>query len=167
MSHPIAHLLKTVFLGLLLSLLIVACNQQSDAKNKPIPQLNDDNIDAFALSLGKDYFRTAASLTTSFKSHKQSGKSYQFTQFRNNTWTPAYIKEKKFYQSVYQQNKIYINSSKRKPLFLAYENLIYIGVDLKNALLNKNNLLEKEAMASLRQDKASIKAILKLKNNKG
>ncbi|MBL1321354.1 MAG: hypothetical protein COA63_009900 [Methylophaga sp.] len=160
MSH---YSLKAIFLWLCLSFFIVACGQKPSAEKAEMPQLNDSNIHAFSLSLSKDYYNTVDKLITAYKSHKQSDDSYGFTQFRNNTWTPAYIKEKKFYQSVYQQNKAYINASNTKPLFLAYENLIYIGVDLKNSLLNKNGDLEKEALASLKQDKTSIKAILNAK----
>ncbi len=165
MSHPTIYSLKSVILWLFLSFFIVACGQKSGSEETEIeiPQLNDSNIHAFSLSLGKGYYSTANKLIAAFKAHKQSGDAYKFTQFRNNTWTPAYIKEKKFYQAVYQKNKAYINASNTKPLFLAYENLIYIGVDLKNSLLDKNIELEKEALASLKQDKVTIKAILKAK----
>jgi hypothetical protein len=163
MTRSAIYSLKPLFLSLCLSFFIVACNQKPETEKAEILQLNDSNIHAFSLSLGKDYYSIANKLITAFKKHKPSGDGYGFSQFRNNTWTPAYIKEKKFYQSVYQQNKAYINSSDTKPLFLAYENLIYIGVDLKNSLLDKNPELEKEALASLKQDKATIKATIKAK----
>ncbi len=163
MPHPTIYSLKSIFLWLFLSIFISACGQKTGSEKAEIPQLDDSNIHAFSFSLGKNYYSTSNKLLVAFKAHKQSGDSYAFTQFRNNTWTPAYIKEKKFYQAVYQKNKAYINSSNAKPLFLAYENLIYIGVDLKNSLLDKNFELEKKALVSLRQDKATIKAILKVK----
>ncbi|MFW5425765.1 MAG: hypothetical protein ACKE8G_04425 [Methylophagaceae bacterium] len=163
MAHPTFYSLKSIFLWIGLSIILVACGQKPGPEKAEIPELDDSNIHAFSLSLGKNYYSTANKLIAAFKAHKQSGDSYGFTQYRNGTWTPAYIKEKKFYQSVYQQNKAYINASNAKPLFLAYENLIYIGVDLKNSLLDENVELEKGALASLKQDKITIKAILKAK----
>ena len=163
MPRSTTYSLSSIFLWLYLSFFLVACGQKSGAEKAEVPHLDDSNIHAFSLSLGKDYYSTANKLFAAFKTHKQSGDGYGFSQFRNNTWTPEYVKEKKFYHSVYQQNKAYINSSDSKPLFLAYENLIYIGVDLKNSLLDKNAELEKEALASLKQDKITIKAILKAK----
>lgn len=163
--------LKPLFVGLFLSIFIIACNQESDSEKvektetKEIPQLNDSNIHAFSASLSKEYFNTVNKLITAFDSHKKAGKHFEFTQFRNNIWTPAYMEEKDFYQSVYKKNKAYINSSNTKPLFLAYENLIYTGIYLKRSLLNEDVGLEKEARTSLEQDKAAIKAVLKLQNN--
>jgi len=68
---------------------------------------------------------------------------------------------KDYFNIVDQLITAYINAGNTKPLFLAYENLIYIGVDLKNSLLDENIELEKEALTSLKQDKTAIKAVLK------
>lgn len=157
---------KSLFLWFSLSLILVACGQEPSSEKVEkidIPQLNNGNIHAFSVALSKEYFNTTSSLITAFNSHKQAGKHFEFTQFRNNTWTPAYIKEKRFYQSVYKKNKGFINSGNTKPLFLAYENLIYIGIGLKNSLLDQDIALEKEAMSSLEQDKATINTILNVK----
>ncbi len=70
------------------------------------------------------------------------------------------MEKKRYYQAVYKQNKTYITSNNLTPLFLAYENLIYIGINLKNSLLDNNSALEKEALTSLKEDQATILKIL-------
>lgn len=155
-------LFRILILGLLFAFFLSACNESADthpSRTIVIPTLTDGNIKAFIHSLSKDYKASSSSLVTAFNSYKDSGDSFGFTQFRNQKWTPEYMGKKRFYQAVYKQNKTYITNNFTQ-LFLAYENLIYIGINLKNSLLDNNSALEKEAMASLKEDKATILKIV-------
>ncbi len=151
-------LIKTTAISLCFALLFSACDKPVDSepatKTKAIPTLNNKNLKAFIYTLSQDYMKSSSNLLTAFNVYKKSGDSFGFIQFRNHKWTPAYIEKKNYYQAVYKQNKAYITNNNLSPLFLAYENLIYIGINLKNSLLDKNNDLEKEALRSLEEDRA-------------
>jgi hypothetical protein len=156
-------LFRTLILGLFFTFFLSGCNESADTSSSitiVIPTLTNGSIKAFIHSLSKDYSATSSNLVTAYNSYKNSGDSFGFTQFRNQKWTPAYMEKKRYYQAVYKQNKTYITSNNLTPLFLAYENLIYIGINLKNSLLDNNSALEKEALTSLKKDQATILKIL-------
>jgi len=142
----------------------VSCDKSSEKaveKAKPIIDLNDANVKQFTQSLSKDYIKVQKDLLDSFYSHKKAGDSYGFTQYRNLKWTPAYIEKKDYYQAVLDKNRAYITTAGIKPLFLRFENLIYIGINLKNGLLNDDQALLKTTLAEASADKKIVESFAK------
>jgi len=149
---------------LCLSLSLISCDKGSEKPTeeaKPIIELNDGNVQQFTQSLAKDYAQIQKALLDAFYSHKKSGDSYGFTKFRNHSWTPNFVEKKDYYQAVLNKNRDYISTAGIKPLFLRFENLIYIGINLKNGLLNNDQDLMKETLAEAAADKKIIESLAK------
>jgi len=144
-----------------MSLFLAACDKSSQdtEKAKPIPTLSDANIKQFKVNFYNDYAKTQKALLDKFYSHQKAGDSYGFTQFRNVVWTPKFIEKKDAYQAILDKNRKYIDTTSIKPMFLRYENLIYIGINLKNGLLDGDQELLKTTLAEAAADKKIIKAI--------
>jgi len=163
MSTRFKHLL-TPFLWLCISLALVSCDKAPDGADKaaePIITLSNENVKEFSRTLAKDYVKRQKELLDSFYSHKKSGEAYGFTQYRNYTWTPEFIEKKKYYQAVLDNNRSFISEKSIKPLFLRFENLIYIGLNLKNGLLNGDEELMKSTLAEAAADRSTIISIAK------
>jgi len=142
----------------------VSCDKSSEKaveKAKPIIELNDTNVKKFTQSLTIDYVNTQKALIDAFYSHKKSGDSFGFTQFRNHKWTPNFVEKKDSYQAVLDKNRDYISKVGIKPLFLRFENLIYIGINLKNGLLNNDQDLMKATLAEAAADKKIVESFAK------
>jgi len=154
----------TLFLSLCLSLTLVSCDNGSEKtveKAKPIPVLNDANVKQFTQALSKDYVETQTALLDAFYSHKKSGDSHGFTQYRNYTWTPVFIEKKDYYQAVLDKNRSYVTRKALKPAFIRFENLIYIGLSLKNGLLNDDQEMMQAALAEAKADKKLVQFVAK------
>jgi len=150
-------------LSLCISFSLVSCDgsDKPAVEAKPIIELDDANLKQFKLALAKDYIKTQKSLLKSFYSHKKSGDTYGFTQYRNFTWTPAFIEKKDYYQATLDKNRAYIDKKSIKPLFLHFENLIYIGLNLKNGLLNDDQELLKTTIAEAAANKKQVISLAK------
>jgi len=149
---------KHIFLMLFLGVVLVACDKGSEDSNLVeaevlVPTLSDANIKAFTIKMAADYKENLNSLMAGFQSAKKEGNEYQFVNFRNHTWTPAYIKQKDYYQKVFENNASYLAQSPSKPLFDKFESLIYVGITLKNALLDKDDVKLKAQLAVIENDK--------------
>jgi len=162
MSFRTNHLL-TIFLSLCLSITLVSCDKSEKIveKEKPIPVLNDDNVKQFTLALANDYEKTQKELLDGFYRYKKAGDSYGFTKFRNGDWTPAFIQKKDYYQAVLNKNRSYITRKALKPAFLRFENLLYIGLSLKNGLLNDDQEMIQAALVEAKADKKLVEFVAK------
>mgnify|MGYP007022657695 CR=1 FL=1 len=163
MSLRINHLL-TIFLSLCLSMSLVSCDKSPEKtveKAKPILVLNDSNIKQFTQALHKDYVDTQKALLDSFYSHKKADDAHGFTEFRNYNWTPAFIVKKDYYQAVLDKNRSYVTRKAIKPAFLRFENLIYIGLNLKNGLLENDQEMIEKALAEAKADKKLVEFVAK------
>ena len=163
MSSRINHIF-TLFLSLCLSLTLVSCDNASEKtveKAKPIPVLNDANIKQFTQALSKDYVETQKDLLDAFYDHKKAGDAHGFTEFRNYDWTPAFIVKKDYYQAVLDKNRSYVTRKAIKPAFIRFENLIYIGLSLKNGLLNDDQEMMQAALAEAEADKKLVEFVAK------
>lgn len=160
----IKHLLN-ILLIVTASLFLTACGKSDQETNTDkagsIPTLNDANIKQFTSDFSIDYIETQKSLLASFHSHQKANDSFGFTQFRNLVWTPAYIEKKNYYQATLDKNRSYIATTSIKPLFLRFENLIYIGINLKNGLLDEDQELITETLAEAKADKKLVVKIAK------
>ena len=153
-----------ILLALCISFTLTSCGKSSEdatEKVKPVIILNDANIKQFTQTLAKDYITTQKSLLDAFYSHQKSGNAYGFTQYRNSTWTPTFIEKKDYYQTVLNKNRDYITKKSIKPLFLRFENLIYVGVNLKIGLLDENQDLIKETLTEAAEDKKIVSTLTK------
>lgn len=153
---------------LMLCLWLSACDQL-DLTPKPssltntsndLIQLNSNNIDTFTIEFAQTYLSTLNELLVAFKKYNNPDSSYQFVQFRNNQWTPQYIKNKNHYQAVLQHNASFLEQSTSRPLFDHFEGLIYIGLDLKKGLLDGRPALIKQALKKAKRDRLQVNAIL-------
>lgn len=163
MSSLTGHRFIILF-WLCLSLSLVSCDkgpEKTAEETKSIIVLDDATVKQFTQSLSKDYIKTQQELLVAFNSYKKAGDIYGFTKFRNNKWTPAYIEKKDYYQAVLDKNRAYISTAGIKPLFLRFENLIYIGINLKNGLLNEDQELLKTTLAEAAADKKIVESFAK------
>lgn len=153
--------LLNIFLIVTMGLFLTACDKsgQETEKAKPILTLSDANVKQFKIDFYKDYVKTQKELLDAFHRHQKAGDSFGFTEFRNVVWTPAFIEKKDSYQAILDKNRTYIDASSIKPMFLRFENLIYIGINLKNGLLDGDQELLSTTLAEAVADKKTVKAI--------
>ena len=155
--------LNYVLLCLCMSLFITACGGDK-APEETTPEmivLNDDNITVFTLRFAKEYIHTLNKLISGFHEAKKSNSSYNFVLYRNKTWTPEYIERKHYYEAILKNNSAYIATSPVKPLFDKFSSLIFIGINLKNGLLDQDQDKLQKTMITIEEDKAVVKAIIK------
>jgi len=157
---------KQLLLVFAICVFLVACDKDADdAKITEVevivPILSDDNIKEFTIGMAKNYNANLDSLMAEFYSAQKADNEYQFVNFRNYTWTPNYIKQKDFYQKVLENNASYLSRSPSRPLFDKFEQLIYIGIDLKNALLDKDEAKLQEHLVAINKDKDTVNSLTK------
>lgn len=157
---------KQIFLMFIISVVLVACDKGSeDSKvaeaEVSVPTLSDQNIKDFTVKMAKDYNANLDSLMVSFNQAKKDDQEYKFVNFRNQQWTPAYIKQKDYYQKVLADNSTYLSTSPSRALFDKFENLIYIGIGLKNALLDKDDIKLQAQLAEIKKDKDIVNGLIK------
>ena len=165
---PLSSKLNFLILGFL-SLFLVGCSDNStEAETAPtsppvaeILELNADNIEEFTLTFADNYIETVDTLLIAFKKYKKADDPYGFAQYRNFQWTPKYIEKKDYYLAVIEKNRAFIETSKVKPLFNKFDNLIYYGIDLKRSLLNKDRKLLDETVAALNTQEAIVNTVIK------
>ena len=155
-----------------ISFFLVACGENGnnpENKTSPevteavvkIPLLNANNINDFTHDFANNYLRMVDKLLTSFYKYKETDDPYGFAQHRNFHWTPQYIEKKEYYLATFEQNRAFLDSSKIKPLFILYEELIFHGLDLKHGFLDKNQPLLVKTIAKLQQEKIVVNRLIK------
>lgn len=151
---------------LLLCFSISACdnaNTPETSAEQPTQQqvitLSTDNINAYAQQLASDYLSRQASLLAAFHEAKSKDDAYSFVQFRNYQWTEDYIARKQQYVAVLEHNQAILDAHPAKNLFMAYQNLIYIGLELKNGLLDDDEAMQTKALADAEHDKQLVQGI--------
>lgn len=157
---------KQFFLMFIISIFLVACDKDSEESKVAggevsVPTLSDENIKDFTVKMAKDYNANLDSLVVAFNQAKKDDQEHQFVNFRNRQWTPAYIKQKDYYQKVLADNSTYLSTSPSKVLFDTFENLIYIGIGLKNALLDKDDVKLQAQLAEIKKEKAIVNGLIK------
>lgn len=155
----------SAFFAVALILSITACDNDTElgfttTTKETVPTLTDQNINAFTQKFATDYFSNLDGLLINFHAAYGSDDEYQFINYRNQKWTPAYIKEKHYYATVFEQNKAYLDKSVITPMFNCFENLIYIGLDLKKGLLNKDPELIEQTIVEANADKKLVNSII-------
>ena len=161
---PYFFKLNFLLLCLCLSLFLVGCSDNS-SENETAPvteilELNADNIDEFTLTFANTYLNTVDTLLTEFKKYKKANDPYGFARYRNFHWTPKYIEKKDYYLATIEKNRDFLETSKVKPLFDKFENIIYYGIDLKRSLLEKDRKLLDETVAALKDQEAVVNAVI-------
>lgn len=159
-NQPSTKLYLQFFVLTALVIFLVGCSDESTQDSATtIPTLNDSNINSFTEKLTADYLDMSDRLLHAFKQAKKSGNANFFIEYRNNTWTPAYIPQKDYYTEVFKKNKAFLAKVDAGALFARYENLIYVGLDLKNGLLNQDQDRIQLALAEAAKDKALVSKI--------
>ena len=166
LSNNYLALSKHVFFIFLMSILLVACNKTSDDSvvtevEKEVPTLTDNNIKDFTIKMAKDYNASLDSLLAEFNAAQKDGDEYRFVTFRNSKWTPIYIKKKDYYQNVLAHNSSYLAKSPTKILFDQFEYLIYTGIELKNVLLDEDDVKLQELLLAINKDKALVNELIR------
>jgi hypothetical protein len=123
--------------------------------------LNDQNIKDFTIKMAMDYNDLLDSLLAEFNVANKARDEYRFVNFRNHTWTPNYIKQKDYYQNVLANNSIYLSKSPTRILFDKFEYLIYIGIELKNVLLDEDDVKLQEQLTAITKNKATVGELIK------
>jgi hypothetical protein len=81
--------------ALTICLLLSSCGDNSSTPSAPeTVRLNQSNIKQYAHQIAEDYSSQLNSLLSGYNKARQSGESFDFVQYRNSVWTPAYIKKK-------------------------------------------------------------------------
>jgi adenine-specific DNA methylase len=132
---------------------LTACDssQKSEAQSTPTLKLNANNIDSFTERMAKHYLSTQQALVDAYSAAKKAHDPQSFIDYRNQQWTEQYIVEKDRYAAIYQSNKALITDHSSATLFLLYEDLIYIGLDLKNGLIENDDERQNNALKAAHQ----------------
>jgi hypothetical protein len=154
------HHLHILFISLLM-LVLAGCSSSENEQEKSAVNINltNKNIVSFSQRISDDYFTNINALFQAYQKAALSDKPHEFVNYRNGTWTDNYISKKNYYSKVYETNEKFIISSPIKPLFEEFENLIYIGLDLKNGLLNADQARISNAYSETKQAKLKINSI--------
>jgi len=152
-----------LLLSLLFSFFLSACDNFGDkaAEDVEILTLTDENIQLFSQTLVQDYSAIHSTLLTQFDRFRSANDSFGFAQYRNYNWTPMYIEKKDYYWAVFKKNRSYIESSNLTSFFLGFENLIYLGINLKNGLLDEDQSLIDDTLEEAKHDQQTLTALLK------
>lgn len=118
--------------------------------------LSDENIEQFTSSFSQDYLTALNALVKGFHAYRKADDSFGFVQFRNHKWTPIYIEKKNDYHAIQQHNSSYISKQPVAPLFTAFENMIFHGLALKNALLDNDASLIEETLLAIEKDQKIV-----------
>ena len=155
--------LKYLAFFLLIGLFLAACGEQDKAppKAKEVLTLSDENVSNFTKSFAKEYFQTLDNLITSFEAAKKNDKEYDFVNYRNQTWTPNFKERKDHYEAILKKNNTFIKKAGIKPLFEKFSGMLYVGVYLKNGLLDDDKEKLKKAFSIIEKDKKVVKSLSK------
>ncbi len=158
--------LKQFAFYLLISLFLTACGEQDKTASEPVKTkevltLNGKNISSFTKSFSKEYFSTLDNLVNSFETARDSGKEYEFVKYRNQTWTPNFKERKDYYEAILKKNNAFIKKVGIKPLFEKFSGMLYVGVYLKNGLLDGDKEKLEKAFSIIEKDKKVVKALSK------
>jgi hypothetical protein len=125
------HHLHILFISLLM-LVLAGCSSSENEQEKSAVNINltNKNIVSFSQRISDDYFTNINALFQAYQKAALSDKPHEF-----------------------------IISSPIKPLFEEFENLIYIGLDLKNGLLNADQARISNAYSETKQAKLKINSI--------
>jgi hypothetical protein len=147
--------------ALSICLLLSSCGDNSATSSaSDTVTLNQSNIKQYAHQIAEDYSSQLNNLLSGYNKARQSGESFDFIQYRNSVWTPAYIKKKEFYDELLADNKPFLSSHPASDLFVLFDSLIYIGIDLKNGLLDNDPERANKALARAKEAKSTVLAIL-------
>lgn len=155
------HPLLKISISMLFTLLLMGC----DNANSPTPhspkqnkttELSSKNINEYANEMANSYISIQEQLLKHYQQAKQSNNTYDFIQYRNHKWTPEYMSMKTRYSRDFEHNKAFLEKQPSAPLFAIYENLIYIGLDLKNGLLEEDETRQKTALEEAEKDKQQV-----------
>ncbi len=148
-----------IFILFTFSLAGCSSSESEQAKTVNITSLSNKNIVSFSQKISNDYFSNINALLKAYNKASLSNDSHAFITYRNGTWTDNYIKQKNYYSKVYEANKNFIKDNSIEPLFIEFENLIYIGLDLKNGLLETDKARINNALSETKKAKLSINSI--------
>lgn len=158
--------LKYLAFFLLISLFLTACGEQDKAseatsKVKEVLTLSNKNVSSFTKSFAKEYFQTLDNLVASFEAAKKNGKEYDFVNYRNRTWTPNFKERKDYYEAILKKNNTFVKEVGIKPLFEKFSGMLYIGIYLKNGLLDGDKEKLEKAFSTIEKDKKVVKSLTK------
>jgi hypothetical protein len=163
-DNTFMHLLLKAGISMLLTLFLLGC----DSTNTPAPhspkqnkatELSSKNINEYANEMVNSYISIQEQLLKHYQQAKESNNTYDFIQYRNHTWTPEYMSMKIRYSRDFEHNKAFLEKQPTAPLFAIYENLIYIGLDLKNGLLENDEARQEKALEEAKKDKQQVISI--------
>lgn len=149
---------------LLISLFLTACGEQEKVVAEPVKEvltLSNKNIKGFTKDFAKEYFSTLNSLVTSFKAAKKNDNKYDFINYRNRVWTPNYKERKDYYEAILEKNNTFIKNAGITPLFEEFSGIIYIGIYLKNGLMDDDNEKLKKASSLMKEGTKVVKNLSK------
>lgn len=157
LMHPFLQ----ISISMLFMLLLMGCdNANSPAPHSPkqnkATELSSKNINEYANEMANSYISIQEQLLKHYQQAKQSNNTYDFIQYRNHKWTPEYMSMKTRYSRDFEHNKAFLEKQPSAPLFAIYENLIYIGLDLKNGLLEDDEARQKTALEEAEKDKQQV-----------
>jgi len=156
--------LRYALLGIFISLFLVACDNDVELKSS-VPDfilvLNDDNMHEFTVRFAHDYLNTLENLVNASTHYRLADDGDGLTTYRNQQWTPLYIEKKYYYQAVLQKNKPNIYRASIDPLFDKFDRLINISVNLKHAVLDRDDDRWQQTLAMIKRDKQVVTALIK------
>ena len=162
-SYHLGSHVRYLLLLMISCLCLASCDNNGEElfSSDKVLELNDANVKKVVSALAGDYSIALDDLIYAFNSHKKAGTPFDFITFRNTKWTPEYMSRKNHYHDILEKNMAYITDKKIKPLFIKFEELIFIGLDLKHALYDGDDERLKNAVTTIEKDKKAINATLK------
>lgn len=148
---------------ILLALPLLSCGSE-EPQNQPrdLFLLSANNQRAFVRTIVRDYLITADELLGQYKKFELANNLNGFINYRNDNWTPVYIENNRFYQSMLHKNKAFIYRNQLDVLFDSYNNLQQLGVHLKHSLRDNDTSLRDQVYKQLKRDRQKVTAQLKV-----
>jgi hypothetical protein len=150
-----------LFFAFILSIFLIGCDKAEDPVSKEDPRLKivkltKNNINAYSRQIARNYLDKQKSLLEAYQTAKKNDDVHSFVRFRNQEWSEDYVALRQAYTKVFKLNKEFLKTQPSAPLFGLYENLMYIGLDLKNGLLENDEARQKKAIEAAKQERQMV-----------
>lgn len=159
MFRPALMLLITL---LFLPLLSGCSDETKEIKTADAPlqtfHLNFENQSEFTTQLINDYLDSNEKLIRHYAGFRKAEDVQGFIAYRNESWTPEYMRRKEFYQRMLHRNKAYVYRHQINGLFDRFMALQKLSLHLKHSLQNSDANLAAQVMEKLAADERAVTA---------
>ncbi|WP_290701377.1 hypothetical protein [Amphritea sp.] len=165
MSVSIFRPALMLFTTLLFLPLLSGCSDEPEVRkvvDAPLQafHLNSENHSEFIVLLVNDYLDSNEKLIQHYAEFRKANDVQGFIAYRNESWTPEYMRRKEFYQQMLHRNKAYAYRHQINGLFDRFMGLQKLSLHLKHSLQNSDANLAAQVMEKLTADEKAVTASL-------